>query len=107
MPRLRSNEIPSGAFKRQSGLAPARWKGLAPTSSGSFPAAVWSSLSKMGEKIFIDSIGVEDALDVTMAQQTELDYLIYNDPLGYADLILNGDPERYLKNVTGNHGLED
>ena len=28
-----------------------------------------------------------------MAQQTELDYLIYNDPLGYADLILNGDPK--------------
>ena len=25
-----------------------------------------------------------------MAQQTELDYLIYNDPLGYVDLILNG-----------------
>ena len=34
--------------------------------------------------------GVEDVLDVTMAQQTELDYLIYNDPLGYVDLILNG-----------------
>ena len=31
----------------------------------------------------------------------------YNDPLGYADLILNGDPEEYLKNVTGSHGLED
>ena len=60
-----------------------------------------------GRKIFIDSIGVEDALDVTMAQRSELDYLIYNDPLGYADLILNGDPEGYLKNVTGNHGLED
>ena len=44
---------------------------------------------------------------MTMAQQTELDYLIYNDPLGYADLILNGDPEGYLKNVTGSHGLED
>ena len=29
----RSNESPSGAFKRQSGLAPARWRGLAPTSS--------------------------------------------------------------------------
>ena len=28
-----------------------------------------------------------------MAQQTELDYLIYNDPLGYVDLILNGDLE--------------
>ncbi len=50
---------------------------------------------------------VEDVLDVTMAQQTELDYLIYNDPLGYADLILNGDPEKYLGNVTGSHGLED
>ena len=37
----------------------------------------------------------------------ELDYLIYNDPLGYADLILNGDPEKYLKNVTGSCGLED
>ena len=42
-----------------------------------------------------------------MAQQTELDYLIYNDPLGYADLILNGDPKEYLKNATGSHGLED
>ena len=60
-----------------------------------------------GRKIFIDSIGVEDALDVTMVQRTELDYLIYNDPLGYADLILNGDPEKYLKTVTGSHGLED
>ena len=60
-----------------------------------------------GRKIFIDSIGVEDALDVTMAQQTELDYLIYNDPLAYADLILNGEPEEYLKNVVGSHGLED
>ena len=38
--------------------------------------------------------------------RAELDCLIYNDPLGYADLILNGDPEEYLKNVTGSHGLE-
>jgi len=60
-----------------------------------------------GRKIFIDSIGVEDELDVTMAQRSELDYLIYNDPLGYADLILNGEPEEYLKNVAGSHGLED
>ena len=50
---------------------------------------------------------VEDALDVTMAQQTELDYLIYNDPLDYADLILNGDPKEYLKNVSGSCTLED
>ena len=60
-----------------------------------------------GRKISIDCTGVEDALDVTMAQRSELDYLIYNDPLGYADLILNGNPEEYLKNVTGSHGLDD
>ena len=28
------------------------------------------------------------------------DYLIYNDPIGYADLVLNGSPETYLKTVT-------
>ena len=60
-----------------------------------------------GRMISIDCTGVEDALDMTMAQRSELDYLIYNDPLRYADLILNGDPEEYLKKVTGNHGLED
>lgn len=35
-----------------------------------------------------------------MYQRSELDWLIYNDPLAYADLILNGDPEIYLKTVT-------
>ena len=59
-----------------------------------------------GRKVSIDCTGVEDALDVTVAQRSELDYLIYNDPLGYADLILYGDPEEYLKNVTGSHRLE-
>ena len=60
-----------------------------------------------GRKISIDCTGVEDALDVTMEQRSELGYLIYNDPLGYADLILTGDPEEYLKNTTGSYGLED
>ena len=50
-------------------------------------------LLRDGRKISIDCTGSEDALNVTMAQRSELDYLIYNDPLGYADLILNGDPE--------------
>ena len=64
-------------------------------------------LLRDGRKISIDCTRVEDALDVTMAQRSELDYLVYNDPLGYADLILNGDPEKYLKTITGSHGLED
>mgnify|MGYP006911200254 CR=1 FL=1 len=68
--------------------------------------AAWSCCSGMGERFPSTAPGVEDALDVTMAQRSELDYLIYNDPLGYADLILNGDPEKYLKNVAGGHGLK-
>jgi len=60
-----------------------------------------------GRKISIDCAGIEDALDVTIVQRTELDYLIYNDPLAYADLILNGEPEEYLRNMTGSHGLEN
>lgn len=49
---------------------------------------------------------VEDALDVTMTQRSELDYLIYNDLLAYAELILNGNPKEYLKDAAGSHGLE-
>ena len=63
-------------------------------------------LLRDGRMISIDCTGVEDALDVTMSQKSELDYLIYNDPLGYADLILNGDLEKYLKNVAGGYGLK-
>ena len=64
-------------------------------------------LLRDGRKISIDCTGVEDALDVTIAQRAELDYLIYNDPLGYADLILNDNPKEYLRNVAGSHGLEN
>ena len=64
-------------------------------------------LLRDGRMISIDCTGVEDELDVTMAQRSELDYLIYNDPLGYAYLILNGDSKEYLKNAAGSHGIED
>ena len=64
-------------------------------------------LLRDGRMIYIDCTGVEDMLNVTMAQRTELDYLIYNDPLAYAELILNGNLTEYLKNAAGSHGLED
>ena len=54
-------------------------------------------LLRDGRRISIDCTGVENALNVTMVQKSELDYLIYNDPLAYAELILNGEPEEYLK----------
>lgn len=53
-----------------------------------------------GSMIAIDTIAVENEVADNMYQRSELDYLIYNDPIAYADLILNGDPVTYLKAVT-------
>ena len=53
-----------------------------------------------GSMIAIDTTAVEKEVADNMYQRSELDYLIYNDPVAYADLILDGDPETYLKNVT-------
>ena len=41
-----------------------------------------------------------------MYQRSELDWLIYNDPLAYAELILNSNPELYLKVVTAKSLLD-
>ena len=53
-----------------------------------------------GSMISIYCPAVEDEVAENMYQRSELDWLIYNDPAAYADLILNGDPETYLKSVT-------
>ena len=48
----------------------------------------------------IDCTAVKNEVANSMYQRSELDWLIYNDPLAYAELILNGDPGLYLKAVT-------
>ena len=53
-----------------------------------------------GCMIAIDTIALENEVADNMYQRSELDYLIYNDPVAYAELILNGDSETYLKTVT-------
>ena len=53
-----------------------------------------------GSMIAIDTIAVENEVADNIYQRSELDWLIYNDPAAYADLVLNGDPETYLKTVT-------
>ena len=53
-----------------------------------------------GSMISIDCTAVENDVADNRFQRSELDYLIYNDPLAYADLILNGDVEAYLNAVT-------
>ena len=59
-----------------------------------------------GTMISIDCTAVENEVADNMYQRSELDYLIYNAPLEYADLILNGDPEEYLKAVTEYKSLD-
>jgi len=56
--------------------------------------------------IAIDTIAVENEITDNIYQRSELDYLIYNDPVAYAELILNGDPEAYLKTVTEYNPLD-
>ncbi len=43
---------------------------------------------------------VESELADNRFERSELDYLIYNDPIGYVNLILSGEMEKYLKTVT-------
>lgn len=53
-----------------------------------------------GSMISIDCTAAEDEVANSRFQRSELDWLIYNDPLSYAELILNDDPEEYLRTVT-------
>lgn len=43
---------------------------------------------------------VENEVADNRFQRSELNYLIYKDPLAYANLVLNGDLEVYLNSVT-------
>ena len=53
-----------------------------------------------GTLLSIDCTAVENEVADNRFQRSELDYLIHNDPLAYAELILNGDVEAYLNAVT-------
>ena len=53
-----------------------------------------------GSMISIDCTAVENEVADNIYQRSELDYLVYNAPLEYADLILNDDPVKYMKTVT-------
>ena len=50
--------------------------------------------------VAIDCTAVENVEADNLYQRSELDYLIWNDPTAYAELILNGEPQEYLKTVT-------
>lgn len=60
-----------------------------------------------GDSIKIYCPGVEDSFDATPAMRTEMDWLIYNAPLEYARMVLDGTLEGYLEEASGMHDLED
>lgn len=59
-----------------------------------------------GSMISINCTAVENELDASMLQRSELDWLIYNKPMEYAELILKGGIEDYIKG-TPEHRLMD
>ena len=59
-----------------------------------------------GTMISIDCTVVEDEVAKNMYQRSELDWLIYNKPLEYAQLVLGGDLEQYVKGAP-EHQLMD
>ena len=59
-----------------------------------------------GEVLSIYTPGVEDSFDTTLPMRTEMDWLIYNAPLEYAQMVLDGTLEQYLREAAGTHGLD-
>ena len=55
--------------------------------------------------ISIYTPAIEAEFAENMYQRSELDWLIDHDPAAYAELVLHGDVEEYLRNVTEYHGL--
>ena len=55
----------------------------------------------------IDCIAVEDEYGNTPAQRAELDWLLYNKPLGYAQMVLGGGMKHYLSLGCGHGRLQN
>ena len=60
-----------------------------------------------GSILAIDCIAVEEEYGDTPAQRAELDWLLYNKPLEYAQMVLRGEMERYLSLCCDHGRLED
>ena len=60
-----------------------------------------------GTPLAIDCIAIEDEYGNTPEQRAELDWLLYNKPLEYSQLVLGGEIEHYLSLGRGHGRLED
>ena len=59
-----------------------------------------------GSMLSIDCTRVENEVARNMYEASELDWLVYNAPVDYVNLLLHGDIQEYLKNVTVYHGWD-
>lgn len=61
-----------------------------------------------GRLVYINTLAIEDVVDANMIQQAALNYLIYNKSREYADLVLNGGIEEFVKSASKrDYGLQD
>lgn len=60
-----------------------------------------------GSMISIDCTLVEAEVAQNMYESSELEWLVYNAPVDYVNLLLHGDMCEYLRNVTEYHPFEN
>ena len=60
-----------------------------------------------GSMISFDCTLVEAEVARNLYEASELDWLVYNTPADYVNLLLHGDIREYLKNVTEYHPFEN
>ena len=60
-----------------------------------------------GSLIAIDCTLVEAEVARNMYESCELEWLVYNAPVDYVNLLLHGDIREYLRNVTEYHPFEN
>ena len=60
-----------------------------------------------GNTIAIDCTLVEAEVARNMYESSELEWLVYNVPVDYVNLLLHGDVREYLRNVTEYHPFEN
>ena len=60
-----------------------------------------------GTTLAIDCIAIKDEYGNTPVQRAELDWLLYNKPLEYTQLVLGGEIEHYLSLGRGHGRLEE
>ena len=60
-----------------------------------------------GSMIFVDCTLVEAEVARNMYESSELGWLVYNAPVDYVNLLLHGDVQEYLSNITEYHPFDN